>query len=123
MGQLDFLAQCVNAALGIAGAGVLAALAQELLDRRAASAHAAAVHRGVCRRCCFAQFVYNINLMILLGAGATLCFARYARTGRVGFGLAYAALAGLATVANQRGNRAAGAAHLRTAARMERTRM
>lgn len=37
--------------------------------------------------------------MILLGAGATLCFARYARTGRVGFGLAYAALAGLATVA------------------------
>ena len=27
MGQLDFLAQCVNAALGIAGAGVLAALA------------------------------------------------------------------------------------------------
>ena len=28
MGQLDFLAQCVNAALGIAGAGVLAALAQ-----------------------------------------------------------------------------------------------
>ncbi len=47
----------------------------------------------------FAQFVYNINLMILLGAGAMLCFARYARTGRVGFGLAYAALAGLATVA------------------------
>ena len=33
MGQLDFLAQCVNAALGIAGAGVLAALAQDLLDR------------------------------------------------------------------------------------------
>ena len=98
MGQLDFLAQCVNAALGIAGAGVLAALAQELLDRRAASA-TLLLYIASLPTLLFAQFVYNINLMILLGAGATLCFARYARTGRVGFGLAYAALAGLATVA------------------------
>ena len=98
MGQLDFLAQCVNAALGIAGAGVLAALAQELLDRRAASA-TLLLYIVSLPTLLFAQFVYNINLMILLGAGATLCFARYVRTGRVGFGLAYAALAGLATVA------------------------
>ena len=98
MGQLDFLAQCVNAALGIAGAGVLAALAQELLDRRAASA-TLLLYIASMPTLLFAQFVYNINLMILLGAGAMLCFARYARTGRVGFGLAYAALAGLATVA------------------------
>ena len=125
MGQLDFLAQCVNAALGIAGAGVLAALlgvhgllerlggvrlgaglcaqwlaavAQELLDRRAASA-TLLLYIVSLPTLLFAQFVYNINLMILLGAGAMLCFARYARTGRVGFGLAYAALAGLATVA------------------------
>ena len=98
MGQLDFLAQCVNAALGIAGAGVLAALAQELLDRRAASA-TLLLYIASLPTLLFAQFVYNINLMILLGAGAMLCFARYARTRRVGFGLAYAALAGLATVA------------------------
>ena len=98
IGQLDFLAQCVNAALGIAGAGVLAALAQELLDRRAASA-TLLLYIASLPTLLFAQFVYNINLMILLGAGATLCFARYVRTGRVGFGLAYAALAGLATVA------------------------
>ena len=98
MGQLDFLAQCVNAALGIAGAGVLAALAQELLDRRAASA-TLLLYIASLPTLLFAQFVYNINLMILLGAGAMLCFARYVRTGRVGFGLAYAALAGLATVA------------------------
>ena len=98
MGQLDFLAQCVNAALGIAGAGVLAALAQELLDRRAASA-TLLLYIASLPTLLLTQFVYNINLMILLGAGATLCFARYARTGRVGFGLAYAALAGLATVA------------------------
>ena len=95
MGQLDFLAQCVNAALGIAGAGVLAALAQELLDRRAASA---------------TLLLYIASLPTLLFADhidAELGehrlklpkFARYARTGRVGFGLAYAALAGLATVA------------------------
>ena len=98
IGQLDFLAQCVNAALGIAGAGVLAALAQELLDRRAASA-TLLLYIASLPTLLFAQFVYNINLMILLGAGAMLCFARYVRTGRVGFGLAYAALAGLATVA------------------------
>ena len=75
MGQLDFLAQCVNAALGIAGAGVLAALAQELLDRRAASA-TLLLYIASLPTLLFAQFVYNINLMILLGAGATLCFAR-----------------------------------------------
>ena len=98
MEKLNVLAQCVNAALGIAGVGVLAALAQELLDRRAASA-TLLLYIVSLPTLLFAQFVYNINLMILLGAGATLCFARYARTGRVGFGLAYAALAGLATVA------------------------
>ena len=98
MGQLDFLAQCVNAALGIAGAGVLAALAQELLDRRAASA-TLLLYIASLPTLLFAQFVYNINLMILLGAGATLCFARYARTGRVGFGLVYAALGGMAMAA------------------------
>ena len=76
----------------------LAALAQELLDRRAASA-TLLLYIASLPTLLFAQFVYNINLMILLGAGAMLCFARYARTGRVGFGLAYAALAGLATVA------------------------
>ncbi|MFR6375416.1 MAG: hypothetical protein ACLUN5_02500 [Oscillospiraceae bacterium] len=37
LGQLDFAAQCLNAALGIAGAGVLAALAQEIFEKRAAS--------------------------------------------------------------------------------------
>ena len=98
MEKLNVLAQCVNAALGIAGAGVLAALAQELLDRRAASA-TLLLYIVSLPTLLFAQFVYNINLMILLGAGATLCFARYVRTERVGFGLAYAALAGLATVA------------------------
>ena len=98
MERLNVLAQCVNAALGIAGAGVLAALAQELLDRRAASA-TLLLYIASLPTLLFAQFVYNINLMILLGAGATLCFARYARTGRVGFGLAYAVLVGLATVA------------------------
>ena len=98
MERLNVLAQCVNAALGIAGAGVLAALAQELLDRRAASA-TLLLYIASLPTLLFAQFVYNINLMILLGAGAMLCFARYVRTGRVGFGLAYAALAGLATVA------------------------
>ena len=98
MEKLNVLAQCVNAALGVAGAGVLAALAQELLDRRAASA-TLLLYIASLPTLLFAQFVYNINLMILLGAGAMLCFARYARTGRVGFGLAYAALAGLATVA------------------------
>ena len=98
MEKLNILAQCVNAALGVAGAGVLAALAQELLDRRAASA-TLLLYIVSLPTLLFAQFVYNINLMILLGAGAMLCFARYAHTGRVGFGLAYAALAGLATVA------------------------
>ena len=98
MEKLNVLAQCVNAALGVAGAGVLAALAQELLDRRAASA-TLLLYIVSLPTLLFAQFVYNINLMILLGAGAMLCFARYVRTGRVGFGLAYAALAGLATVA------------------------
>ena len=98
MEKLNVLAQCVNAALGVAGAGVLAALAQELLDRRAASA-TLLLYIASLPTLLFAQFVYNINLMILLGAGAMLCFARYAHTGRVGFGLAYAALAGLATVA------------------------
>ena len=96
--DLNLLAQCVNAALGVAGAGVLAALAQELLDRRAASA-TLLLYIASLPTLLFAQFVYNINLMILLGAGAMLCFARYARTRRVEFGLAYAALAGLATVA------------------------
>ena len=47
----------------------------------------------------FAQFVYNINLMILLCAGTMLCFARYVRTGRVGFGAGYALLGGLALAA------------------------
>ena len=78
---------------------MLAALAQELLDRRAASA-TLLLYIASLPTLLLTQFVYNINLMILLGAGATLCFARYARTGRVGFGLAYAALAGLATVAS-----------------------
>ena len=64
IGQLDFLAQCVNAALGIAGAGVLAALAQELLDRRAASA-TLLLYIASLPTLLFAQFVYNINLMIL----------------------------------------------------------
>ena len=98
MEKLNVLAQCVNAALGVAGAGVLAALAQELLDRRAASA-TLLLYIVSLPTLLFAQFVYNINLMILLGAGAMLCFARYARTGRVGFGLVYAALGGMAMAA------------------------
>ena len=92
---LDFLAQCVNAALGIAGAGVLAALAQEIFEKRAAAA-VLLLYVVSLPTLLFAQFVYDINLMILLCAGAMLCFARYAHTGRIGFGLGSAALSGLA---------------------------
>ncbi len=98
LGQLDFAAQCLNAALGIAGAGVLAALAQEIFEKRAALA-ALLLYIVSLPTLLFAQFVYNINLMILLCAGTMLCFARYVRTGRVGFGAGYALLGGLALAA------------------------
>lgn len=78
------------------GAGVLAALAQELFEKRAATA-ALLLYIVSLPTLLFTQFVYNINLMILLGAGAMFCFARYVHTGRIGFGLGYAALAGMAT--------------------------
>ena len=98
LGQLDFAAQCLNAALGIAGAGVLAALAQEIFEKRAALA-ALLLYIVSLPTLLFAQFVYNINLMILLCAGTMLCFARYVRTGRVGFGAGYTLLGGLALAA------------------------
>lgn len=117
LGQLDFAAQCLNAALGIAGAGVLAALAQEIFEKRAALA-ALLLYIVSLPTLLFAQFVYNINLMILLCAGTMLCFARYVRTGRVGFGAGYALLAVCAGRQAQRGGGAAGAFHLRADARM-----
>ena len=98
LGELDAMAQNINAALGIAGAGVLAALAQELFEKRAASA-VLLLYIASLPTLLFAQFVYNINLMILLCSGAMLCFARYAHTGRIGFGVGYAALVGAAMVA------------------------
>ena len=77
---------------------VLAALAQEIFEKRAALA-ALLLYIVSLPTLLFAQFVYNINLMILLCAGTMLCFARYVRTGRVGFGAGYALLGGLALAA------------------------
>lgn len=76
----------------------LAALAQEIFEKRAALA-ALLLYIVSLPTLLFAQFVYNINLMILLCAGTMLCFARYVRTGRVGFGAGYALLGGLALAA------------------------
>ena len=95
--ELDFLAQCINAALGLAGAGVLAALAQELFEKRAATA-VLLLYVVSLPTLLFAQFVYDINLMILLCSGAMFCMARYMHTGRIGFGAGYAALTGVAMV-------------------------
>ncbi|MFR5794308.1 MAG: hypothetical protein ACLUI3_01180 [Christensenellales bacterium] len=117
MEKLNVLAQCVNAALGIAGAGVLAALAQELLDLRAASA-TLLLYIASLPTLLFAQFVYNINLMILLArARALLCALCAHGARRVRACVCGAGGAGDGRQA-ERGNCAAGAAHLRAAARV-----
>ena len=97
--DLNLLAQCVNAALGVAGAGVLAALAQELFGGKKAATAAATLYLLSLPAWLYATFVYNVNLMILLCAGGAFCFARYAHTGKIGFGAGYAVCIGLAMAA------------------------
>ena len=67
--DLNLLAQCVNAALGVAGAGVLAALAQELCGEKRAATAAATLYLLSLPTWLYCTFVYNVNLMILLCAG------------------------------------------------------
>ena len=97
--DLNLLAQCVNAALGVAGAGVLAALAQELCGEKRAATAAATLYLLSLPTWLYCTFVYNVNLMILLCAGGAFCFARYAHTKRIGFGVGYAVCIGLAMAA------------------------
>ena len=95
--DLNLLAQCVNAALGVAGAGVLAALAQEILGERHA-ASAVLLYTFSIPAFTFTTLVYSINLMILLCGIAVLCFARYVHTGMLKFGIGYAVFTGMAMV-------------------------
>ena len=97
--DLNLLAQCVNAALGVAGAGVLAALAQELCGEKRAATAAATLYLLSLPTWLYCTFVYNVNLMILLCAGGAFCFARYAHTKRIGFGVGYAVCIALAMAA------------------------
>ncbi len=97
--DLNLLAQCLNAALGVAGAGVLAALAQELCGEKRAATAAATLYLLSMPTWLYCTFVYNVNLMLLLCAGGAFCFARYAHTGRIGFGAGYTVCIGLAMAA------------------------
>ena len=94
--DLNLLAQCVNAALGVAGAGVLAVLAQEILGERRAASAVMLLYTLSIPTLVFTTFVYSINLMILLCGGATLCFSRYIRTNKMRFGAGYALCMGVA---------------------------
>ena len=96
--DLNLLAQCVNAALGVAGAGVLAALAQEILGERHAASAVLLLYTFSIPAFTFTTLVYSINLMILLCGIAVLCFARYVHTGMLKFGIGYAVFTGMAMV-------------------------
>ena len=97
--DVNFIAQCLNVALGVAGAGVLAALAQTLAGERRAAAACILLYALFLPTLMFNTYVYNVNLMILLCAGAFLCFAEYTETSRIGFGAGYALLMGAAIAA------------------------
>ena len=96
--DLNLLAQCVNAALGVAGAGVLAALAQEILGERRAASAVLLLYVLSIPAFTFTTLVYSINLMILFCGIAVLCFARYVHTGMLKFGIGYAVFTGMAMV-------------------------
>lgn len=97
--DINLLAQGLNAVLGVAGAGVLAALAQTLAGEKRAATACILLYALFLPTLLFSLYVYNISLMILLCAGAFLCFAKYTETNRVGFGVGYALLVGLAIAA------------------------
>ena len=92
------LLQIVNAALGAAVSGVLAALAQEIWGEKRAAAACMTLYLLSLPMWLFCLFVYNINLMILLCAGAMLAFARYVHTGKSRFGACCAGLMAAAVV-------------------------
>ena len=83
----------------MAGAGVLAALAQELCGEKRAATAAATLYLLSLPTWLYCTFVYNVNLMILLCAGGAFCFARYAHMKRIGFGVGYAVCIALAMAA------------------------
>ena len=73
-------------------------LALIVCEKRAATA-AATLYLLSLPTWLYCTFVYNVNLMILLCAGGAFCFARYAHTKRIGFGVGYAVCIALAMAA------------------------
>lgn len=96
--DLNVLAQCINATLGAAGTGVLAAFAQEMMGERRAATACMMLYIVSLPTLFNVTLVYSINLMILLCGGALLGFARYVHTGKNRFGVLYMVCMGLAVV-------------------------
>lgn len=98
--DVNLLSQCLNAALGTAAIGVMGALCETLAGDGRARFASYALYLTFLPLFFFCTFVYNVQSMLLLCSAAMLCFARYVRTGRLRFGVAYAVLIALG-VANK----------------------
>ena len=96
--DLNMAMQVLNCVLTAACAWVLCLLAGEIAgDARSKKASMLLLCAYV-SMLLFNMFVYGVLPMLLLCALAMLCFARYIRTGRKGYGAAYALLIGLAAM-------------------------
>lgn len=96
--DLNLLMQGVNAVLSVLTAGSLAALSAVLSGKRETGTAAVLLYAAFLPMTLFCVFVYGTLPMMLLCALAMLCFVRYIRTRRWGFGVGYALLMGCALV-------------------------
>lgn len=96
--DLSLMMQGINAVLSVLTAGALATLCAVLSGKREAGTAAVLLYVAFLPMALFCVFVYGTLPMLLLCALAMLCFTRYLRTRRWGFGAGYALLMGCAMV-------------------------
>jgi len=96
--DLNLLMQALNCVLTALAAWVLCLLAGEVTGDARTRKGSMLLYGAFASMMLFNMFVYGALPMLLLCALAMLCFARYIRTGRKGYGAAYALLIGLAAV-------------------------
>jgi len=96
--DLNMTMQALNCVMTVLAAWALCLLAGEVTGDTRTKKGSMLLYGAYASMLLFNMFVYGALPMILLCALAMLCFARYVRTGRKGYGVGYALLIGAAAV-------------------------